>query len=405
MYDDLEVSNRAKSFPESPIRKLNPLADRAKEDGTKIHHVNIGQPDIPTPESFMNGMREADVEVLSYSPSNGIKEVREPLLSYYRDHGIKLDPDQLMVTTGGSEAGLFAFFAALEPGDDILIPEPFYTNYRGFARMVGARIVPIPTEESSNFVLPDREEIEELVTKNSGAILLTNPSNPTGRVYTREEIDLVRDLAREHDLFFISDEVYREFAYGKNKPLSALNLEGVEDRAIMIDSISKRLSACGARIGAIASRNEEVMSACLRFGQARLSPPTMGQLGLANFLNSSAYPTEIEEMTDRYEKRRDVLIEELNKISGVSFGKPEGAFYLMVSLPVDDAEDFVRWMLTDFRDDEETVMMAPGQGFYNTKGKGVDQVRLSYVLNRKDLVRVAELIDLGLSEYRQAKGN
>ena len=400
MNNNLNISTRASGFPESPIRKLNPLADRAKEDGVKVYHVNIGQPDITTPKAFMDGIREADVEVLSYSPSRGINRVLDGLVGYYSDQGIKISREEIMVTTGGSEAGLFAFYTALEQGSEILIPEPFYTNYRGFAQMVGVDIRPIPTERANNFALPEKAEIEEKITEDTEALLLTNPSNPTGRVYSKKETDIVRDISLEHDLFLISDEVYREFAYGDTRPVSALNLEGIEDRTIMIDSISKRLSGCGARIGTFASRNEEVMNAALRLGQSRLSPPTMGQLGLANFLNSPTYRSEIESMINRYEKRRDLILEELNEIDDLKFGKPDGAFYLMVELPVGDAEDFVKWMLTDFRVERETVMMAPGEGFYNTPGKGVNQVRLSYVLNRNDLKRVTELIEKGLTQYR-----
>ncbi|MCF7890387.1 pyridoxal phosphate-dependent aminotransferase [Candidatus Bipolaricaulota bacterium] len=399
MHNPVNISARALSFPESPIRKLNPLADRAKDEGVKVYHVNIGQPDIATPDEFMNGIREADFDVLSYSPSKGIKKVLESLVGYYSDQGIKLGSGDLMITTGGSEAGLFAFYTALDQGAEILIPEPFYTNYRGFAQMAGVDIIPIPTERANNFALPDGEEIEDLITEETGALLLTNPSNPTGRIYSEKEINTVRNLVTKNDLFLISDEVYREFAYGDTRPVSALNLEGIEDRAIMIDSISKRLSGCGARIGTLASRNEEVMNATLKLGQSRLSPPTMGQLGLARFLNSPTYPSEIDRMIDRYEKRRDTLLEGLDRIDGLSFGKPDGAFYLMVSLPVEDAETFVRWMLTDFRDEGETAMMAPGEGFYNTPGKGKDQIRLSYVLNREDLERVTELMGKGLAQY------
>ncbi|MBS3786820.1 pyridoxal phosphate-dependent aminotransferase [Candidatus Bipolaricaulota bacterium] len=396
-----KISTRASSFPESPIRKLNPLADRAKNEGTKVYHVNIGQPDIPTPKEFLDGIKEAGIEVLSYSPSKGIRKVLESLAGYYSDQGININPEEIMITTGGSEAGLFAFYTALEQGSEILIPEPFYTNYRGFARMTGVNIKPISTERVNNFALPDTGEIENLITEETGALLLTNPSNPTGRVYSEREINTVKNLVRENDLFLISDEVYREFAYRDTRPVSAINLEGIENRAIMIDSISKRLSGCGARIGTLVSRNEKIMNAALRLGQARLSPPTMGQLGLARFLNSSSYPSAIEEMINRYEKRRDTFLEELDGIEGLRFGKPDGAFYLMVSLPVENAETFVRWMLTDFRARGETVMMAPGEGFYDTPGKGKDEVRLSYVLNRENLERVAELIEKGLTQYRE----
>lgn len=394
------ISRRAEDFPASPIRKLNPLAKRAKRNGVHVYHVNIGQPDILTPTEFMEGIQNADIEVLSYSPSKGEDKTLKSLADYYGDHGINLEPEELMVTTGGSEAGVFAFYTTLEAGEEVLIPEPFYTNYRGFARMTGVDIKPIPTKESEDFKLPEKGEIEKLLTEKSGAILLTNPSNPTGRVYSKDELQLTGELAQEHDLFLITDEVYREFVYGPEEAISSLDLEGLEDRAVMVDSISKRLSGCGARIGALASRNEEVMNSALKLGQARLSPPTMGQLGLTNYLNSPAYPSAIEEMIERYEKRRDVLVEKLSRIDGIEYGEPQGAFYLMISLPVEDAEDFVRWMLTDFRADGETVMMAPGEGFYQTPGMGTNQVRLSYVLKREELERVGDILKKGLAKYR-----
>ena len=399
MSTNRKISLRAADFPASPIRKLNPLAEEAKKEGAKVYHVNIGQPDIPTPPEFMQGIKEAEVEVLSYSPSKGKEETLEALSKYYSDQGINLSREELMVTTGGSEAGLFAFFVALEAGEEVLIPEPFYTNYRGFAGMADVKIVPIPTKQKDDFSLPERERIRSLITEETGAILLTNPSNPTGRVYTKREMEIVRSLVLEHDLFLISDEVYREFVYGDEKARSALNLAGIEDRTIMIDSISKRLSSCGARIGTIASGNENIMNSALKLGQSRLSPPTMGQLGLINYLNSHGYPSAIEEMVKRYEKRRNVLLKELNSIEGIKYGEPRGAFYLMVSLPVADAEDFVRWMLEEFRHKGETVMMAPGEGFYESPKGGEDEVRLSYVLNAKDLVRVAELLERGLKQY------
>lgn len=402
MTSEPSLPKRASKFPASPIRKLNPLAERAKRDGTHVYHVNIGQPDIRTPKEFMEGIQEAGIEVLSYSPSKGKRETLEALAGYYSDHGIDLEPEELMVTTGGSEAGVFAFYTTMEAGAEVLIPEPFYTNYRGFARMTGVSIKPIPTEESEDFSLPEKDEIEKLISEESGAILLTNPSNPTGRVYSEKELQMAGELAQKHDLFLITDEVYREFVYGPEEATSSLDLEGLEDRAVMIDSISKRLSGCGARIGTLASRNQEVMDSALKLGQARLSPPTMGQLGLTNYLNSPAYPSAIDKMIERYKKRRDVLVEKLSRIDGIDYGEPEGAFYLMVSLPVEDAEDFVRWMLNDFRDNGETVMMAPGEGFYQTPGKGIDQVRLSYVLNQEELDRVGELLKKGLARYRSA---
>ncbi len=399
MSQNKKISMRGTNFPASPIRKLNPLAEEAKKQGTRVYHVNIGQPDIPTPPEFMEGITEADLEVLSYSPSRGMEETLEALINYYGDQGVDLSGQELMVTTGGSEAGLFAFFVALESGEEVLIPEPFYTNYRGFAGMTDVKIAPIPTEQEDDFRLPERKEIQSLITEDTGAILLTNPSNPTGRVYTEEELETVRSLVMKNDLFLISDEVYREFVYRDKKAQSGLNMDGIEDRAIMIDSISKRLSSCGARIGVLASRNEEIMNSALKLGQARLSPPTMGQLGLINYLNSHGYPSAIEEMVERYEKRRDALLEELSSIKGIEYGEPQGAFYLMVSLPIEDAEDFVRWMLEEFRHEGETAMMAPGEGFYESPEGGKDEVRLSYVLKVEELVRVAELLEIGLKQY------
>lgn len=393
------ISSRALEFPESPIRKLNPIARKAEKGGAKLYKVNIGQPDIATPAEFIRGMQEADLDVLSYSPSNGIEEVRESLSSYYEDCGIDINPEELIITVGGSEAELFAFFVGLEQGQKILVPEPFYTNYRGFAKTSDTALSAIPTSPSEGFHLPSRESIEELIDDRTGAILLTNPSNPTGKVYSEQELSMVRDIAVENDLLFISDEVYREFVYDGRESISILQLEGTEKLGVMIDSISKRLSVCGARIGVIASRNERFMDSALRLSQARLSPPTMGQLGLVNFLNSSQYPDEIEKMVARYEKRRDTLLTALEDIPGVEFSWPHGAFYIMVKLPVRNAEDFVRWMITDFRHDGESVMMAPGAGFYNTEGKGESQVRISYVLNREDLRQVGNLIGMGLEEY------
>ncbi len=402
MNSNKEISSRAGLFPSSPIRKLNPLADKAKNEGVVVHHVNIGQPDIPTPTEFMKGIRETEIEVLSYSPSRGKQGALRKLQGYYEDHDINLNLEDLMITVGGSEAGIFAFYIALEPGDEILIPEPFYTNYRGFAKMTGVKITPIPTTKENNFALPEGNKIEKLVSKDTSAILLTNPSNPTGRVFSEKEMKLVKQIVQDNDLFLISDEVYREFVYTDKEAISALNLKGIEDQTIMIDSISKRLSGCGARIGTLASKNEKIMQSALKLGQSRLSPPTMGQIGLAAFLDSPKYPKAIKDMVKTYGERRNVLLEELSKINGVDFGKPEGAFYIMLSLPVENAEKFVKWMLRDFRQDGETVMMAPGQGFYDSSEKGKSEVRLSYVLKKNTLSRVANLIKKGLKEYEAA---
>ncbi len=393
------TSTRAAQFPESPIRKLNPLSEKAEAEGVHLYHLNIGQPDIPTPDEFFAGITDSDVDVLSYSPSPGLPEVREALVRYYGDHGIDLQADEIIVTVGGSEAGLFAFYVALEPGGEVLVPEPFYTNYRGFAKMSGTELSPVPSSAKDDFRLPDSKELDDLVSEYTGALLLTNPSNPTGRVYTKDELERARDVALENDLFLITDEVYREFVYDGKQARSIFQLDGIDDRGVMIDSISKRLSVCGARIGVIASRNRRFLDAALRLSQARLSPPTLGQLGLRNFLNSSEYPSAIDEMVRRFERRRDVLLDEVRDIPGVDFSRPGGAFYLMVDLPVEDADDFARWMITDFRHQNESVALAPGAGFYATPGKGKSQVRISYVLNRDDLRRAAELIGVALSEY------
>lgn len=395
------LSKMTGSVPPSPIRKLKPLADEAKKKGKKIYHVNIGQPDISTPEVFMDGVRNADLDVLSYSPSQGIDRVIESLNSYYSKHSIELDEGQLIITTGGSEACLFAMMATLDRGDEIIIPEPFYTNYRGFSVMAGANIVPLTARPEEDFRLPSRKEIEELITPRTKAIMITNPSNPTGVVYNEEELERLRDLVLENDLFLIADEVYREFIYGDKETKSVLQLEGLEEHAVMADSISKRFSACGARIGAIASRNEDLMKNVLHMAQARLSPPTFGQLGMASLLDSGEYDRIMEEMIGRYEKRRETIMRGLSEIPDVVFGEPEGAFYIIAKLPVRDSEDFVKWMLAEFEEDGETVMMAPASGFYGTEGKGKDEIRLSYVLGREDLSRCCELLEKGLKKYKR----
>lgn len=397
------ISNTAGAVPPSPIRKLKPLADEAKRKGKKIYHVNIGQPDIHTPEAFMEGVKEADLDVLSYSPSRGIDHVLESLQEYYANHSIELEREELIITNGGSEACLFALMATLDEGDEVIIPEPFYTNYRGFSIMAGANVVPLTTRPEDNFRLPSREEIEDLVTSRTKAIMITNPSNPTGVVYNEEELRLLRDLVLDNDLFLIADEVYREFVYEGREVKSVLQLEGLEDNAVMTDSISKRFSACGARVGAIASRNEELMKNVLHMAQTRLSPPTFGQLGMASLLRSPDYDRAMREMIGKYERRRNTIMEGLNNIPDVVFGKPEGAFYIIVKLPIEDSEDFVRWMLTDFEEEGETVMMAPASGFYGTEGKGEDEVRLSYVLKEDDLDRCCQLIGKGLKKYKEEK--
>ncbi len=398
-----EVSTRAGRVPPSPIRKLVPLADEAKRAGKKVYHLNIGQPDIPTPKEFLAGFRNAP-EILAYSPSPGLEEARAALVQYYLRFGIGLEKDQLIITVGGSEAVTFAMLIALDPRDEIIIPEPFYGPYSGYAEIANVRIVPLTTHLEEGFRLPSRDEIESKITPRTRAILITNPGNPTGVVYTREELELLRELALEHDLFLISDEVYREFVYDGLEHTSILELPGLEEHAILVDSISKRFSACGARIGALASRNRDVMSAAMRLAQTRLSPPTAGQLGLIHYLNSSAYPRETEEMIEEFRRRRDLLYERLLEIPGVRCTKPQGAFYIMAQLPVSDAEEFAAWLLTDFEQDGETVMLAPGGGFYKTPGLGKNEVRLAYVLNREELRRALWLLGEALGEYAALEG-
>ena len=393
------VSRRSATAPMSPIRRLVPLADEAKRKGKRVYHLNIGQPDIPTPKEFLDGVRSAPVEVLAYSPSQGLPEAIQAFLCYYGEWGITLSPEEILITTGGSEAVLFALNVACDPGDQVIVPEPFYPNYNGFSRLAEVELVPLTTSREEGFHLPPRGEIERLITPRTRAILFSNPGNPTGTVYREEELELLADIALRHDLFLVADEVYREFVYvGSHR--SVLSLPELQEHAIMVDSISKRLSACGARIGAIVSRNPGVMDAARRCAMARLSPPTLEQLGLVAFMAHPRHRQVLREMADEYRRRREVLAQELARIPGVSFQLPEGAFYMMLGLPVDDAEGFVRWMLTDFPG-EETVMLAPGEGFYKTPGLGRDEARIAYVLNEQDLRRACEVLKRGLEIYQE----
>ena len=393
------VSRRSATAPMSPIRRLVPLADEAKRKGKRVYHLNIGQPDIPTPKEFLDGVRSAPVEVLAYSPSQGLPEAIQAFLCYYGEWGITLSPEEILITTGGSEAVLFALNVACDPGDQVIVPEPFYPNYNGFSRLAEVELVPLTTSREEGFHLPPRGEIERLITPRTRAILFSNPGNPTGTVYREEELELLADIALRHDLFLVADEVYREFVYvGSHR--SVLSFPELREHAIMVDSISKRLSACGARIGAIVSRNPGVMDAARRCAMARLSPPTLEQLGLVAFMAHPRHRQVLREMADEYRRRREVLAQELARIPGVSFQLPEGAFYMMLGLPVDDAEGFVRWMLTDFPG-EETVMLAPGEGFYKTPGLGRDEARIAYVLNEQDLRRACEVLKRGLEIYQE----
>ena len=399
-----KISARGTVIPASPIRKLTPFADAAKARGMKVYHLNIGQPDLPTPRKALDALKAIDRTTLEYSPSQGIKSLREKLSSYYGKFGIDAKPDDIIVTAGGSEALLLTFMACLNPGDEIIMTEPGYANYLSFAVTAGVTIKTVTSRIENGFALPSVEDFEAAITDKTKAILICNPNNPTGYLYSSEELFRLRDIVKQHDLFLFSDEVYREFRYTDAPYLSALCLEGIEDNVIVIDSVSKRYSECGIRIGMIVSHNKEVMGAILKFCQARLSPPLLGQIvAEASIEGTEEYS---KECFDEYLGRRNFFIEGLNKIPGVYSPMPNGAFYTIASLPVEDAEDFCKWCLTDFcyHDDEsgctgETVMMAPAQGFYSTPGLGKNQVRMAYVLEINSLKRALMVLEKALEAY------
>jgi len=379
------------------------LANAAKKRGIHVYHLNIGQPDIPTPKSFMDGVRNAKIDVLSYAPAPGIAETIQALLRFYADMGAELTEEQLRVTIGGSEAFAFALQTTCNPGDEVLVPEPFYPNYSAHAIMNGIKVVPITTRIEDGFHFPPIRKIEKLLTPRTKAILFSNPANPTGVGYTRDELQGLADLAVKHELFVISDEPYRELMY-EGHAVSILEFPELHDHAILVDSISKRLSACGARIGCIVSRNPEVQASINKLTQIRLSAPTFEQLGLVAFLDDPNYKREIEQMRTKFRSRRDTMFDALQAIPGLVCRKPEGAFYIFVKLPqIDDSEAFVKFMLNDFDLDGETVMTAPGAGFYATEGKGHDEVRIAYVLEEPKLVRAAEVLKAGVEAYAEQR--
>lgn len=393
----MDISKRGLEVQASPIRKLKPYADKAIERGIHVFFINIGQPDVPTPRPIWDALKEFDEEVLSYGPAQGFLDLRQAIADYFGSYGIALHSENVIITVGGSEAIHFAMSVAADPGEEIIIPEPFYTNYNGFAACAGVKIVPLTLSVEDRFRLPSIREIESTITPKTKAILLNSPGNPTGTVYTPEELERVVNLALKHNLFIISDEVYKEFVYDGAVHKSILEYEEVRDRAIVVDSISKRFSCCGARIGAVVTRNEEVYQAALKFAQARLCPPTIEQkMALAAYRMGSDY---FDPVRKEYQHRRDVLYDGLKDIPGIVMHKPQGAFYYIVKLPIKDCEHFVRWMLTDFELDKQTVMVAPAQGFYSTAGKGVDEVRIAYVLKEKDLKRAIEVFKTGLKQY------
>jgi len=384
-------------MPQSPIRKLMPYAMRAKAMGKKIYHLNIGQPDIETPEIVLERMKNIKRKTIEYSNSEGFESYRQKLSAYYKKQGIDARPENILVTTGGSEALVFTMMTCFNPGDEVIIPEPYYANYSGFSTMSGVKVVPVTAKITDGFALPDISEFEKLITEKTRGIVICNPGNPTGYLYSQNEMDALAELVKKYDLYLISDEVYREFCYDGNTPKSAYNLKGIEQNTILVDSVSKRYSMCGARIGAMITRNQHVINMAMKFAQARLSPPTFGQIAAEAALETpGAY---FEEVISEYTERRDFLVEGLNKIPGVFCPMPKGAFYCMAELPIDNADKFCQWLLESFDLNNETVMLAPGNGFYISKEKGTREVRMAYVLNKENLTKALKIIETALEEY------
>ncbi|MPQ32263.1 pyridoxal phosphate-dependent aminotransferase [Clostridium estertheticum] len=393
----MNLSNRLESMQFSTIRKLAPFAEDAKKRGVSVYHLNIGQPDIHTPSTFMEGINNFTDKVLKYENSQGMDPLIESFIKYYLEWNIKLSKSEILVTNGGSEAILFAFMAICDPGDEIIVPEPFYTNYNGLADLASVKVIPFITKAEDGFHLPSKDEITSKITKKTRAIMVSNPGNPTGVVYTQTEIRMLADIVKENDLFLISDEVYREFVYDDLKYTSALYMKDIEDKIILIDSISKRYSACGARIGLVASKHKHLMAQMIKLGQSRLCVPVIEQVAAANLINTpKSYFTEVKK---EYEERRNILYKYLLKIPGVVCEKPTGAFYIVAKLPVKSAEDFAKWLLTDFNYNNKTVMVAPAQGFYATKGLGINEIRLSYCLNTNALKDAMEILGIAIKKY------
>ncbi|MCY2688056.1 pyridoxal phosphate-dependent aminotransferase [Salinimicrobium sp. TH3] len=392
------ISNKGQSMPESPIRKLVPYAEAAIKKGRTIYQLNIGQPDIKTPAKALAAVKNNDIEVLSYSHSAGFESYRTKLAAYYRKHDINISANELIITTGGSEALMFTMGSICDAGDEVIIPEPFYANYNGFATASGVTVVPVKSKFEDSFALPPISEFEKLITPKTKAILICNPGNPTGYLYTKEEIDQLAEVVKKHDLFIVADEVYREFAYDGAQHHSIMSVPGLEQNAIMIDSVSKRYSMCGARIGCVVSKNEDFMATAMKFAQARLSPPTFAQIA-----SEAALDTEQEyfdEVIEEYTSRRNTLVQGLEQIKGVRVANPKGAFYCIAELPVADAEAFAKWLLESFEIDNETIMVAPAAGFYSTPNTGKNQVRIAYVLKKENLLRAIELLKEALKQYK-----
>ncbi|PZF72372.1 pyridoxal phosphate-dependent aminotransferase [Taibaiella soli] len=392
------ISHRGAQMPPSPIRKLVPFAEAAKKRGTKVFHLNIGQPDIETPHSILQAVKDADIKVLEYSHSAGFESYRKKLVEYYKRNNIEINHNQVIVTTGGSEAIAFAIQSCMDPGDEIIIPEPFYANYNGFAVSAEVRVVPIPSTIEENFALPPIEAFEKAITPRTKAIMICNPNNPTGYLYSKEELEVLREICLKHDLFLFSDEAYREFCYDGRKHISALTLEGLEENVILMDTISKRYSACGGRIGAFVTKNQQVLDAAMKFAQARLSPPSFAQiLGEAAVDLPADY---FDEVHAEYNSRRDLLVKRLQAMEGVTCPMPGGAFYAMAKLPVENSDKFCQWLLEEFSHNGATVMMAPGSGFYASTGKGNNEVRLAYVLNLEDINAAMDCLEAALKAYK-----
>ena len=396
----MKLSNRINEMKFSPIRKLSPYAQTARKKGLKVLGLNIGQPDIETPPQFMETVKKFDDKVLKYSESRGEAVLVESFIRYYKDYGIEFTEENLIITNGGSEALQFALFSLLNPDEEVLIPEPFYTNYSSFTDIVGCKVRPITTYGDDGFHLPKMETMESLITKKTRAILISSPSNPTGTIYSKDEIRMLADLCLKYDLYLISDEVYREFVYDGLEVHSPMDIPEIEDRVVLIDSISKRYSACGARIGLVASRNKTIIQAMMKLAQSRLCAPTLEQVAAAALYETPK--SYFEAVKKEYQERRDILFEGISKIPHVKVKKPTGAFYMMIELPIDNAEDFCMWILEKFSYKNTTIMMAPAEGFYFTKGLGVKEVRLSYCINQEDLTLAVEILKLALEEYNRA---
>jgi aspartate aminotransferase len=391
------ISEKGKLMPASPIRKLVPFAEEAKRKGRKVYHLNIGQPDIPTPEVALNALRNINLKVIEYSHSAGNETYRRKLAEYYRKIGIDINYNEILITTGGSEAILFALMSSVNPGEEVITPEPFYANYNGFATTAGIKIVPVTSHIKDDFALPPIRDIEKKITSRTKGIIICNPNNPTGYLYSKEELLHLKEMVQKYDLFLYSDEAYREFCYDGAVHFSAMNLDGVENNVIMLDSVSKRYSECGVRIGALITKNKDIISTALKFAQARLSPPGLGQIvGEASIDTPDEY---FKEVNDEYTARRNYMVEALNKIPGVYCPKPKGAFYTVVKLPVDDSDKFAQWLLEVFEYNNQTVMVAPASGFYSTPGSGKNEVRIAYVLKIDDLKNAMTILAEALKVY------